>query len=47
MDVTHSLLPGLADVCVGLEERTDVESLAAPEVAVDRPVKGQLERPAV
>lgn len=29
---------------VGLEERADVDSLAAPEVAVDGPVKRQLQR---
>lgn len=29
---------------VGLEERADVDGLAAPEVAVDGPVKRQLQR---
>lgn len=43
MDVAHSLLSGLADVGVGFEEGADVHGLAAPEVSVDGPVKGQLE----
>jgi hypothetical protein len=36
-------LSGLADVGVGFKERANVQGLAAPEVTVDGPVKGQLE----
>lgn len=37
----------LADVLVGFEERADVQGLAAPEVAVDGPVEGELQTAAV
>lgn len=44
---THSLLSRLCDVLIGFEEGTDVQRLAAPDVAVDGPVEGELERAAV
>lgn len=43
----HSLLSRLANVAVGFEERTDVHGLTAPEVSVDGPIEGQLERATV
>jgi hypothetical protein len=41
------LLSGLCDVLVGFEEAADVHGLAAPDVAVDCPVKGEFEGTAV
>ena len=41
------MLPGLCDVLVGLEETADVQGLAAPDVAVDGPVEGELQGAAV
>ena len=43
----YPLLPGLCDVLVGFEEAADVHGLAAPDVAVDCPVKGEFEGTAV
>jgi hypothetical protein len=43
----YPLLSGLCDVLVGLEETTDVQGLAAPDVAVDGPVEGKLQGLAV
>jgi hypothetical protein len=39
----YPLLSGLCDVLVGLEETADVQGLAAPDVAVDGPVEGELQ----
>lgn len=44
---THPLLPRLGDVFVGLEQSANVKGLSAPEIAVDAPVEGELERPPV
>lgn len=44
---THPLLSRLCDVPVGLEQVAQVDCLAAPEVAVDAPVEGELEGPPV
>ena len=41
------MLSGLCDVLVGLEETADVQGLAAPDVAVDGPVEGELQGAAV
>lgn len=41
------MLSGLCDVLVGFEEAADVHGLAAPDVAVDCPVKGEFEGTAV
>lgn len=41
---THPLLSRLGDVPVGLEEPAQVQGLAAPEIAVDAPVEGELQR---
>ena len=43
----YPLLSGLCDVLVGLEETADVQGLAAPDVAVDGPVEGELQGAAV
>jgi hypothetical protein len=43
----YPLLSGLCDVLVGLEETADVQGLAAPDVTVDGPVEGELQRAAV
>lgn len=43
----YPLLSGLCDVLVGFEEAADVHGLAAPDVAVDCPVKGEFEGTAV
>jgi hypothetical protein len=43
----YPLLPGFCDVLVGFEEAADVHGLAAPDVAVDCPVKGEFEGTAV
>jgi hypothetical protein len=43
----YSLLSGLGDMLVGLEEGADVDGLAAPEVSVDGPVEGEFEGAAV
>lgn len=40
---TDPLLARFNDVLVGLEERTNVQGLAPPHVAVDGPVEGELE----
>lgn len=45
--LTYPLLSWLSGVLVGFKEGTDVESLSAPEVSVDGPVKGELQRTAV
>ena len=44
---SYSLLSRLAYVLVGLEERSNIDCLAAPEVSVDCPVEGELEGAAV
>lgn len=41
------MLSGLCDVLVGFEEAADVHGLAAPDVAVDCPVKGEFEGTAI
>jgi hypothetical protein len=38
---------GIADIPVVLKQRADVDRLAAPEVAMYRPIEGELQRPAV
>lgn len=43
----YPLLSRLCDVLVRFEEAADVHGLAAPDIAVDRPVEGKLERAAV
>lgn len=43
----YPLQSRIGDISVFLEERPDVERLAAPEVAVHRPIEGQLQRAAV
>lgn len=45
--VAYPLLSGVGDVFVGLEERSYVDCLAAPDVPVHRPVEGQFQRPPV
>ena len=45
--MAYPLLSGLGDVLVGFEEGADVHGLAAPDVAVDGPVEGELEGAAV
>jgi len=39
----YLLLSGFGNVTVCFEKGADVEGLASPEVAVDRPVEGELE----
>lgn len=41
---THPHLSRVGDVPLGLEEFADVEGLSAPEVSVDAPVEGELQR---
>ena len=43
----YSLLSRLRDVLVRFEKRADVDRLAAPEVSVNGPVEGELQRAAV
>ena len=45
--VTNPLLSWVSNVLVCVEQRSDVHCLAAPEVAMDGPVKGQFEGAAV
>jgi len=42
-----SLLSRLRDMLVRFEERADVDRLPAPEVSVNGPVEGELQRAAV
>lgn len=42
-DETYPLLSGLGDVPVRFEEGANVDSLAAPEVSMDRPVESKLQ----
>lgn len=46
-DHTYPLLSGIGNVLVGLEERADVDGLSSPEMPVNRPIKGKLQRPPV
>lgn len=39
--------PSIIDIPVGIEEGTDVDSLTAPQVALDGPIEGQLQRSSV
>lgn len=39
--------PDIVDIPVGIEEGTDVDSLTAPQVALDGPIEGQLQRSSV
>lgn len=41
------MFPRVGDVAVGLEKRADVKGLSTPEMAVDSPIKRQLEGLAV
>ena len=41
---THPHLSRVGDVPLGLEEFADVEGLSAPEVSVNAPVEGELQR---
>lgn len=41
--MTYPLLSGLGDVPVGFKEGANVDSLAAPEVSMDRPVESELQ----
>lgn len=43
LGVTNLLLAGIRDVSILLKEGADVECLSTPEIAVNRPVKSQLE----
>lgn len=43
----YLLLTGISHVFVGLEQRSDVDSLAPPDLSLDSPVKGQLQRPPI
>lgn len=48
--LAHMLYPlpaRLRHVLIGIEQRADVHSLTPPEVSVDGPVEGELERAAV
>lgn len=47
MPGAYSFLPRVGHVPVGLEEGADVQGLAPPDGAMHRPVKGELQRPAV
>lgn len=44
---TDPLLPIIRYVSVGLEKRSDVQSLSSPKVTVDSPVESQLQRASV
>lgn len=44
LGVSYSLLSRRCDVLIGLKERSDVQSLAPPEISMDSPVEGELER---
>lgn len=44
---SYALLSRLGDMLIRFEETADVQCLTAPNISVDRPVKGQLEGAAV
>ena len=47
LGASTSRLTGLCNVSLSLEKLADVQSLSAPEVSVDAPVEGELQRPPV
>lgn len=40
-------MSGIGNILVGLEERADVDGLSSPEMPVNGPIKGKLQRPPV
>lgn len=42
--VTYLLLPGVANVLIGLEKGSDINCLSPPDMSVDSPVQGELQR---
>lgn len=44
---TRPFLPVIRHMSVGLEKRSDIQGLPSPKMAVDSPVKRQLQRPSV
>lgn len=45
--IMYLLLAGVAHVFVGLKQRSDVNGLSPPDLALNSPVKGQLQRPPI
>jgi hypothetical protein len=47
LGVSDPLLPRVRDIAILLEERANIQSLAAPEGSMDGPVEGELEGAAI
>lgn len=46
-DRSYPLFPNICNVAVGLEKGANIESLSAPQVAMDGPVERELQGPSV
>lgn len=46
-EASYSLLSGVSDVLVGVEERSNVHGLSPPQIALHRPVECELQRSSV